>query len=68
MARKNLSIDEQIMQVEEVLKEKESEIKELKKKILQEEKMQQELSEIYQIIVSSGKSFDEIKAILKSHE
>lgn len=59
MARKNLSIDEQIIQAEEALKEK------IRNKRAERP---QELNKIYQIIVSSGKGFDEIKTILKAHE
>ena len=64
--RKKLSTTEQIEKINEAILTKESELKELRiqKRELEEQKKQEELNELYNIITASGKSIEEIKAML----
>lgn len=68
MARKrtNLSIDEQICSIEEQISIKEQELQHLKsqKKELLKKKKQVEMEELYNIIVESGKTLEEVKAMI----
>lgn len=64
--RKKLTTVEQLEKVNESISTKEEELKELKarKKELEELKKQEDLNELYTLITASGKSVEEVKALL----
>lgn len=64
--RKKLTISEQIEKINETIAVKEEELKSLKaqRKDLEVQKKQEDLSELYEIISASGKSMEEVKALL----
>lgn len=64
--KRNLTISEKIEQVEETIRVKEEELKNLKteRKDLLDQKKKEEMEELYQIIVESGKSMDEVRKLL----
>lgn len=64
--KKNLTIDEQIAQLEEQIKAAESNLKEQKNQLkgLREEKRQMEMDSLYQLISESGKTIDEVKHLI----
>lgn len=64
--KRNLTTAEKIVQVEETIKIKEEELKNLKaeRKNLLDQKKKEEMEELYKIIAQSGKSFDEVKKLL----
>lgn len=64
--KRNLTTAEKIEQVEETIKIKEEELKNLKieRKNLLDQKKKEEMEELYKIIAQSGKSFDEVKKLL----
>lgn len=64
--KRNLTTAEKIEQVEETIRVKEEELKNLKteRKDLLDQKKKEEMEELYQIIVESGKSIDEVRKLL----
>lgn len=64
--KRNLTTAEKIEQVEETIRVKEEELKSLKteRKDLIDQKKKEEMEELYQIIVESGKSIDEVRKLL----
>lgn len=69
MARRKsaaLSTADQLVQIEQDIAAKEQELKDLKSKRrdLLAQKKQEDLEEIYKIVVESGKSLDEVKEML----
>lgn len=64
--KRNLTTAEKIEQVEESIRVKEEELKSLKteRKDLLDQKKKEEMEELYQIIVESGKSIDEVRKLL----
>lgn len=64
--RKKLSTAEQLEKINETIAVKEEELKSLKaqRKELEVQKKQEDLSELYEIISASGKSMEEVKALL----
>lgn len=64
--KRNLTTAEKIEQVEEAIRVKEEELKSLKteRKDLIDQKKKEEMEELYQIIVESGKSIDEVRKLL----
>ena len=64
--KRELSTAEQIEKINEAIAVKEEELKSLKvqRKELEVQKKQEDLSELYNIITASGKSMEEIKAML----
>ena len=64
--KRNLTTAEKIEQVEETIRVKEEELKNLKteRKDLLDQKKKEEMEELYQIIVESGKSMDEVRKLL----
>ena len=64
--RKKLSVAEQLEKLNEIIYAKEEELKKLRiqRKELETQKKQEDLSELYEIISASGKSMEEIKAML----
>lgn len=64
--KRNLTTAEKIEQVEETIRVKEEELKNLKteRKDLLDQKKKEEMEELYQIIVQSGKSMDEVRKLI----
>lgn len=64
--RRKLTTTEQLEKLNESINAKEEELKELKaqRKELEAQKKQEDLSELYNIITASGKSMEEVKALL----
>ena len=64
--RRGLSTEEKIKQAKEAIAVKEEEIKELKAQVkeLMAQKKKEDLEELYQILTESGKSIEEVKAML----
>lgn len=64
--RRKLTTSEQLEKLNETISAKEEELKELRiqRKELEAQKKQEDLSELYNIITASGKSMEEIKAML----
>lgn len=64
--KRGLSTAEQIEKINEAIAVKEEELKSLKaqRKELEVQKKQEDLSELYNIITASGKSMEEVKALL----
>lgn len=64
--KRNLTTAEKIEQVEEAIRVKEEELKSLKteRKDLIDQKKKEEMEELYQIIIQSGKSIDEVRRLL----
>ena len=64
--RKKLPVAEQLEKLNEIISAKEEELKKLRiqRKELEAQKKQEDLSELYEIISASGKSMEEIKAML----
>lgn len=64
--RRKLTTSEQLKKLNEIISAKEEGLKELRiqRKELEAQKKQEDLSELYNIITSSGKSMEEIKAML----
>lgn len=64
--RRKLTTSEQLEKLNETISAKEEELKELRiqRKELEAQKKQEDLSELYNIITASGKSVEEIKAML----
>lgn len=64
--KRNLTTAEKIEQVEESIRVKEEELKSLKteRKDLLDQKKKEEMEELYQIIVQSGKSMDEVRKLI----
>lgn len=64
--KRNLTTAEKIEQVEETIRVKEEELKSLKteRKDLIDQKKKEEMEELYQIIVQSGKSMDEVRKLI----
>lgn len=64
--KRNLTTAEKIEQVEESIRVKEEELKSLKteRKDLIDQKKKEEMEELYQIIVQSGKSMDEVRKLI----
>lgn len=64
--RKKLPVAEQLEILNETISAKEEELKKLRiqRKELETQKKQEDLSELYEIISASGKSMEEIKAML----
>ena len=64
--KRNLTTAEKIEQVEETIRVKEEELKSLKteRKDLIDHKKKEEMEELYQIIVQSGKSMDEVRKLI----
>ena len=65
--RRKLTTSEQLEKLNETISAKEEELKELRiqRKELEAQKKQEDLSELYNIITASGKSMEEIKAMLE---
>lgn len=66
--RKRMSISEQIEAVIEEINAKEAELDSLKqkKKELEKQKKAEEIEELYNVIVKSGKTVDEVKAMIEA--
>lgn len=64
---KTLTVSEQLEKIEISISEKEKELKELKaeKKRLLEEKKKEDMEELYLAVKNSGKTIEEIKAMLR---
>lgn len=64
--KKNLTLLERIELTEAEIKTKEEELKDLKakKKSLLDQKKKEDMEEIYQIVVQSGKSVDEVRKLI----
>ena len=64
--RRKLTTAEQLEKLNEIISAKEEELKKLRiqRKELEAQKKQEDLSELYNIITASGKSMEEIKAML----
>lgn len=64
--KKNLTLEEQLGKISTEIENMESSLKELKKskKELEDEIKMNRLSELDDLIASSGKSFEEVKALL----
>ena len=64
--KRNLTTAEKNEQVEETIRVKEEELKNLKteRKDLLDQKKKEEMEELYQIIVQSGKSMDEVRKLI----
>lgn len=64
--KKNLTLEEQLGKISAEIENMESSLKELKKskKELEDEIKMNRLSELDDLIASSGKSFEEVKALL----
>lgn len=64
--KKNLTLEEQLEKISTEIKTMETSLKELKKtkKELEDEIKMNRLSELDDLIASSGKSFEEVKALL----
>lgn len=65
--KKNLTLEEQLEQITSEIESMETSIKELKsrKKELEEQVKMNRLSELDELITTSGKSFEEVKELLK---
>ena len=65
--KKNLTLEEQLEQITSEIESMETSIKELKsrKKELEEQVKMNRLSELDELITISGKSFEEVKELLK---
>lgn len=63
---KTLTVSEQLEKIEISISEKEKELKELKveKKRLMDEKKKEDMEELYVAVKNSGKTIEEIKAML----
>lgn len=63
---KTLTVSEQLEKIEISISEKEKELKELKveKKRLLDEKKKEDMEELYLAVKNSGKTIEEIKAML----
>lgn len=63
---KTLTVSEQLEKIEISISEKEKELKELKveKKRLLDEKKKEDMEELYVAVKNSGKTIEEIKAML----
>ncbi len=61
--KRNLTITEKIAQIDEAIRTKENEVKELKaeRKELLEQKKKEDMEELYQLISQSGKSMEEVR-------
>lgn len=68
--RKSLSLDEQLTKITTEIENMENSLKEMKKakKDLEDQIKQARLAELDELIVASGKSFDEIKELLGCKE
>lgn len=66
--KKNLTLEEQLEKISTEIETMETSLKELKKakKELEDEIKMNRLSELDDIIASSGKSFEEVKALLSA--
>lgn len=66
--RRRMSISEQIEAVIEEINAKEAELDSLKqkKKELEKQKKAEEIEELYNVIVKSGKTVDEVKAMIEA--
>ena len=66
VGRRKLTTAEQLEKLNEIISAKKEELKKLRiqRKELETQKKQEDLSELYEIISASGKSMEEIKAIL----
>lgn len=66
--KKNLTLEEQLTKISAKIETMENSLKELKKikKELEDKIKMNRLSELDDLIISSGKSFEEVKAILSS--
>ena len=66
VGRRKLTTAEQLEKLNEIISAKEEELKKLRiqRKELEAQKKQEDLSELYNIITASGKSMEEIKAML----
>lgn len=66
--RRRMSISEQIEAVIEEINAKEAELDSLKqkKKELEKQKKAEEIEELYSVIVKSGKTVDEVKAMIEA--
>ena len=64
--KRNLTLLERIELTEAEIKTKEEELKDLKakKKSLLDQKKREDMEEIYQIVVQSGKSVDEVRKLI----
>ena len=64
--KRNLTLLERIELTEAEIKTKEEELKDLKakKKSLLDQKKKEDMEEIYQIVVQSGKSADEVRKLI----
>ncbi len=64
--KRNLTLLERIELTEAEIKTKEEELKDLKakKKSLLDQKKKEDMEEIYQIVVQSGKSVDEVRKLI----
>lgn len=68
--KKNLTLEEQLEKISTEIKTMETSLKELKKtkKELEDEIKMNRLSELDDLIASSGKSFEEVKALLSAEK
>ncbi|WP_285945910.1 hypothetical protein [Thomasclavelia cocleata] len=68
--KKNLTLEEQLEKISTEIETMETSLKELKKtkKELEDEIKMNRLSELDDLIASSGKSFEEVKALLSAEK
>lgn len=68
--KRSLTIDEEINQIAEDIKTKEQELDELKSRLseLNDLKKRTQLDELYELMMESGKSFEDIKKLITEEE